>query len=238
MKHLKDPSSVKKTFREIVHSYDFLNTVLSLGLHTGWRSEALRSAGIHEGMRVLDLCTGTGDMASGAAGLVKRSVVVTGLDFLESMVQKAAAKYPGELYPQLSFLVGDALNTPFPDRSFDMVTIAFGMRNLVFIETALTEIRRILNDNGRLLILEFTKPPKGLTSQFYGIYRTFVMPAVGDLFSGSHDAYRYLAESIDSFDSAVELKERLSNAGFRIILLRSLTMGVVSVLLAEKSSAG
>jgi len=234
MKCLKDSSSVKDTFREIVHSYDFINTILSLGLHKRWRDVALKSAGINEGMRVLDLCTGTGDMALRASGLVKTNGMVTGLDFLELMVAKAEAKRSGNLYPQLSYLVGDALNTPFRDHSFDVIIIAFGIRNMEFVEKTLVEVRRILKSNGRLLILEFTKPPEGLISKLYGVYRNSVLPAVGGLLSGSHNAYRYLADSIESFDSAEELKKRLMNAGFRIILLRCLTMGVVSILVAEK----
>ncbi len=238
VKYLKDASSAKEIFRDIVHSYDFLNTVLSLGLHMRWREVALRSACITEGMRVMDLCTGTGDMAHGILRYVTESGLVVGMDFCEPMIQKALAKYPREAFPRLSFLIGDALNVPFPDRSFDVVTIAFGLRNIVFVEKALKEIRRILNDNGRLLILEFTKPPKGQASHLYGIYRTYILPAVGGLLSGRYGAYRYLANSIDSFDSAGELKERLHLAGFDSVDVRSLSMGVVSVLIARKSGDG
>jgi demethylmenaquinone methyltransferase/2-methoxy-6-polyprenyl-1,4-benzoquinol methylase len=230
----KDPSNIRRLFEGVVHCYDLLNSVLSLGLHMKWREEALRYADMREGMRVLDLCTGTGDMAIGAFRRINGRGTVAGLDFCDKMLQRAISKYPGSLYPGLSFLEGDALNTPFADNCFDTVTVAFGLRNLAEPERALQEIRRVLRLNGRLVILDFTRPAGSIKSHIYGICRKYIVPAVGGIVSGNRGAYQYLSDSIDSFDTIEELVCRLVNAGFAGITARPLTMGVVSVFMAEK----
>jgi len=194
----------------------------------------LKYAALREGMKILDICTGTGDMAVRALKRMNGRGFVAGLDFCEKMLQRAIRKYPGSLYPGLSFLEGDALNTPFADNCFDMVTVAFGLRNLAEPERALLEIRRVLKLNGRLVILEFTRPAGSMKSQIYGICRKYIVPAVGGIISGNRGAYEYLSDSIDSFDSTEELVCRLVKAGFTGITARELTMGMITVFLAER----
>jgi demethylmenaquinone methyltransferase / 2-methoxy-6-polyprenyl-1,4-benzoquinol methylase len=226
-------SVVKDLFGSITPRYDLLNRVLSLCLDGAWRETAVRQAAIREGESILDICTGTGDMALLCAPLVGAKGRVVGIDFCFPMVQRALEKCPAS-YRQVSFAIGDAGALPFPDNYFDCITVSFGVRNLEDLPGALHEMRRVLAPGGRMLVLEFTRPSKGFFAWLYGLYLRFYLPLLGGILSGKQDAYKYLADSIFSFPPGEEFLHREREAGLENRLMKTLTGGVTTIFLSTK----
>lgn len=226
--------AVRGMFASIARRYDLLNRLLSLGLDQRWRAALVgRLPPLAAGERVLDLCTGTGDVAFALRQALPAHVVVLGADFCEEMVALAPGKQRPGGHP--SWLVGDALALPFPDRSFGAVSVAFGLRNVQDTDGGLHEMARVLRPGGRLLVLEFSRPENRLFAPFYRLYLFRILPVVGRLLSGSRiDAYRYLPESVWAWPTPPELASRMAAAGLTVVEQRRFLGGTVVLHVAER----
>lgn len=221
-------SRVRAMFGAITPRYDLLNAVLSMGLDRGWRREAVRLGAPGIGGRAADICTGTGDLARLLADHVGPGGEVAGVDFCEEMLVRAREKFPPSTFPQLRFVQGDALELPLPDRHFDAVTMAFGLRNLVDPPRGFREMARILRPGGRALVLELTRP-SGLLKLVYFPYLFAWLPLVGGLISKNRTAYQYLARSIAAFLSVEQVCARMAEAGFEHVEARPLCGGIATL---------
>lgn len=219
-------------FSEIAPRYDLLNRLLSLGVDLSWRRRAVALALERRPRRILDLATGTGDLAL----LLKEGAPeaqVVGADFAPPML--ALARRKAEVRGvEVDFLEADALALPFPDASFDAVTVAFGFRNFADYQRALQEIHRVLAPGGRLVLLEFPPPPKGVFGLVYRLYFGKILPFIGGLISGSFGAYRYLPESVEAFPPPEALKALMEGVGFRV-RYELLTFGVAAIHVGDKA---
>jgi demethylmenaquinone methyltransferase/2-methoxy-6-polyprenyl-1,4-benzoquinol methylase len=217
---------VRDAFHSIAHRYDLLNTVLSGGVHIWWKRAAVEAAQLRAGGIGLDVCCGTGDLLlrmAAAAGPGGRAI---GLDFAPGMLAvaraRAAAKAPG----RLSLIRGDAEALPASGGSVDAITIAFGLRNVARPEQALREFRRVLRPGGRLVILEFGRPPRRWLRRLYDLYSHAIIPRVGGWLSGRPDAYQYLHDSIRAWPDPETLVGLIRDAGFADVRYRLLTGGI------------
>lgn len=219
--------SVRDMFSRIAPTYDLLNTVLSLGLDERWRREAAAEAVAGGARAVLDVATGTGKLAFA----VKRACptcAVTGVDFAAPMLELArqAAARRGL---DVAFVEADGTALPFPSGSFDAVTIGYGLRNFADVDRGLREFRRVLRPGGRLVVLEFPPPPRGVLGRAFGFYFELVLPFVGGVVSGRRGAYEYLPRSVKAFLDPEGLRSRMAEAGFAGVYYRLQTGGVSAV---------
>lgn len=205
---------VRALFATIADRYDFITDALSYGQDRRWKRRLVRMASLQPGARLLDLATGTGDIAFACAGLGAR---VIGLDITERMIELAHGRRAGLAFPApgaIAFLVGDMLALPFPDESFDLVTTGYGLRNVPNLTTALDEIQRVLMPGGRLLSLDFNRPSNGIVRSVYLAY----LGAVGGLFGwvlhGDPDTYRYIPASIRQYPGAQAVARMMQSRGF------------------------
>ena len=221
--------SVRRMFVSVAPDYDLLNHLLSLNLDRRWRRAAAQTA--FDGLKrpfVLDLCAGTGDLAVELAGHCPDALIVA-LDFATPMLERARAKIhrvglPGLILP----LCGDAICLPFRDGSFDLLTVAFGLRNLSPLERALDEAVRVIRPGGRLVALEFALPERGLWQHLYGFYLFHVLPRIGNWISGT-SAYSYLPRSVSLFPTPQRLTKLLESHGFVEAESRLLAGGAVAI---------
>jgi demethylmenaquinone methyltransferase/2-methoxy-6-polyprenyl-1,4-benzoquinol methylase len=224
-----EKSRTPEMFSEIAHRYDFLNHLLSLNVDRRWRRTLVDMAGIGRGGRVLDAATGTGDVAITFARRTRAATIV-GLDPSDGMLSVGREKLRRlGLDGRVRLLDGDALAIPFADKSFDAVTIAFGLRNLPDYAAGIAEMTRVLAPGGRLLILEFFPPRRGFFLEAYRFYLGHVLPLVGRVVSGSPGAYRYLSRSIEEFISHDQIRAYLEGAGLSGVAGRKLTGGVAYI---------
>ena len=232
----KDPSRIKAMFGGISRRYDFLNHVLSLNLDSGWRRQAAAEACQEPGLRVLDLCGGTGDLSVALAqGLAAPSLVVC-CDFSLPMLARAAPKFVrAGLDGRCVVIEADALRLPFRDGSFDAVTVGFGVRNLVDMPAGFREILRVLAPGGRLVVLEFSRPSGPVLSRVYSFYLKSVVPRLGDGASGRRGPYVYLARTIGDFPLPDLLAGMIRDAGFAAVGWQPLTGGIVCIHTALKA---
>lgn len=214
-------------FTRIAGKYDLLNHLLSLNVDRLWRRELVRTTGVSSGAHVLDACTGTADVAIKIAS-THDDVRVVGVDLSAGMLEigRHKVRRAGAVNGRVELLEGDVLALPFRDESFDAVTIAFGLRNLPDYQAGIQEMTRVLRAGGRLVVLEFSPPTNAVYLRAYRFYLKSVLPIVGGLVSGSHSAYRYLADSVDEFLTSVEISSLMLAAGLRDIGVRRLTGGV------------
>ena len=230
-------SKVREMFTQIAPRYDLLNHLLSLQLDRLWRARTARRLKFifdRPNALVLDLCCGTGDLALALAHAGKARII--GADFAHPMLVRAKEKTAGQAPPAnqsaaspIPFFEADALRLPFASASFDLVTSAFGFRNLANYEAGLREIQRVLKPGGAIAILEFTEPPEGLWGDFYRWYFCKVLPKIGGLISGQQSAYTYLPKSVARFFRPSELAALLSTVGYQSIDYRVWTLGTVAL---------
>lgn len=218
-------------FGRIARRYDAANRLCSFGVDRGWRRRLVAAAVAAHPARVLDLATGSGDVAFSLARALPGDVAVVGMDFCLPMLEEAEKKRETEgcgRKPGLTFEPGDALNLPAPDGAFGAITIAFGFRNLADRARALREMRRVLKPGGVLLILEFSQPNRGLRG-VYGFYLRRILPRIGGWVTGDRSAYEYLCTSIEGFPNRQALAKELVQAGFREVTATPMTGGIVAL---------
>ena len=231
----KSPERIAKMFDAIAGRYDFLNHLLSAGIDTRWRTRAIRSLGLTGRERVLDLCTGTGDLAIAAMRARPSAARVLGVDFAGAMLRVGLDKLRRQrLSDTVALVRGDATKIPAADRSVDAITIAFGIRNVEQVASACAEMRRVLKTGGRLAILEFAMPTTPGMGALYRWYLTLVLPRIGRAISRHHGAYDYLPASIDAFPAPAEFVKILQQSGFADVRAVRLTFGSVILYTARR----
>lgn len=222
---------VRNMFGRIAPRYDLLNHLLSMNIDRYWRAQTVSRVApilLRPGAQVLDACCGTGDLTF-ALQACGPSAVVFGSDFSHPMLGVAQRKCRSALFE------ADALQLPIPGGSFDLVTVAFGFRNLTNYRDGLVELQRILKPGGTLAILEFSTPPNRFLADLYDFYSRAILPAVGGMISGSKDAYRYLPESVRKFPDADGLAQQMREAGFANVRFERMTAGIVALHLGDRS---
>ena len=224
---MPDPTYVRNAFARIADRYVLTNHVLSLGMDFWWRHVVTKRIKLLRPETLLDVASGTGDLALKIQDDIP-DCEVTATDFCAEMLEHAASRGVRKT------LVADALDLPFPDGGFDVVTVAFGLRNMADYPQALREMRRVLKPGGSLFILDFSLPPKPLCTP-YRLYLHNVLPKLAGLLTGQKDAYEYLGGSIEQFPSGDAMLGLLSETGFSDASSAPLTFGVVSVYQAVKS---
>lgn len=222
-------AEIRELFDAVAARYDLLNRLLSLGLDQRWRRRAARACGLRPGGRALDVASGTGDLSillrreCGSEGLV------VGADLSAGMLAFGRKKDAGEA------LVADAQRLPFRGDAFDAATIAFGIRNVNDPEAALAEMARVVRPGGRVVVLEFSTPRLAPFRALHRAYLRFVVPWVGRVVSGRHEAYEYLSRSVPSFVKRVDLEALFRRAGLEVESRRALTLGIVEMLVGSKT---
>jgi demethylmenaquinone methyltransferase/2-methoxy-6-polyprenyl-1,4-benzoquinol methylase len=222
-------------FDAIARTYDLADALLTFGLHFLWKRTTVRLLSLKQGNRVLDLCGGTADLGLLAAKEIGQQGSVIVYDISRPMMEVGKDKVSRSGFGgRIAFIKGDAESMCFPDRSFDAVTVGFGVRNLVHLETGLREVHRILVAGGRFTILEFSLPTHFWFRRLYDLYSFRVMPRAAKLICGTGNPFVYLAESIRVFPSPERLSWMLKEIGFATVTLRRLTDGIAVVYLARK----
>ncbi|MBL4663055.1 MAG: bifunctional demethylmenaquinone methyltransferase/2-methoxy-6-polyprenyl-1,4-benzoquinol methylase UbiE [Flavobacteriaceae bacterium] len=225
---------VEEMFDNISGNYDGLNRVISLGTDIKWRKKVLKLVAESQPNTILDIATGTGDLALLFAKNIDAKKIV-GLDLSEGMLSMARKKIIGtELKDKVTFIKGDSEDLPFEDNSFDVITVSFGIRNFETLEKGLSEIKRVLVPGGRFVILETSVPTKFPWKQGYYLYSKGVLPIIGKLFSKDKVAYRYLSNSASVFPFGEKLNNILSKIGFIAIENKPQTFGVATIYIASK----
>jgi demethylmenaquinone methyltransferase/2-methoxy-6-polyprenyl-1,4-benzoquinol methylase len=223
-------SMVADVFHSVASRYDLMNDLMSAGIHRIWKRFTIELSGVRKGNSVLDIAGGTGDLAARFADIVGPEGSVVLADINESMLKVGRDKLldSGHL-GNLEFVQADAQYLPFPDDSFDCITIAFGLRNVTDKDKALRSMLRVLKPGGRLLVLEFSKPLNPLLSKAYDAYSFKVLPVMGRLVANDSESYQYLAESIRVHPDQETLKEMMEDAGFTRCEYHNMTGGVVAL---------
>jgi demethylmenaquinone methyltransferase/2-methoxy-6-polyprenyl-1,4-benzoquinol methylase len=233
-KYFLHPDSIRNLFDNIAPTYDFLNHLLSLRRDLYWRKMAVQELNGLKGW-ILDIATGTGDVAIEIIHQNDRHRKVYGLDFSEPMIKMARQKVINRnLSKTIAFSLGDALSLPFRDNTFDASMIAFGLRNIVKKEQALFEMVRVIKRGGKVIILEFTLPDKGLMRRLFPVYFQRILPQLGGLISGDRGAYAYLPKSVLHFASAENYEEAMRSVGLESVGSQSLTGGIASIISGMK----
>jgi demethylmenaquinone methyltransferase/2-methoxy-6-polyprenyl-1,4-benzoquinol methylase len=218
-------SAIKEMFARIAHRYDLANWVMSLGQDGRWRQVAVRFA-CPDG-RVLDVATGTGDMA---LELARYADSVVGLDLCPEMIKRGRVKAAMKaLGGRISFILGDALTLPFSDNSFDCALNGFALRNVADVGIFLAELHRVVKPGGRVVCLELERPSSGIMGAFYRFYLFKVVPVLGNLLSGDSKAYRYLPDSVGCFLSRSELQRMMEDVGFHQVSYKTLNFGTIAL---------
>jgi demethylmenaquinone methyltransferase/2-methoxy-6-polyprenyl-1,4-benzoquinol methylase len=233
----KSPERVKRMFNSIASWYDFLNHFLSLGIDCYWRRKVARLVlsefnGGGEIKSLLDVCCGTGDLIREFMRNNKLSCEFVGIDFSESMIELARKKLPDI---STNLIVGDATELPFDNETFDIVSCAFGLRNICNTEKGLKEIIRVCKVGGVVAILEFSTPKNCLIKYPYRFYFEKILPRIGELFAKNRDdAYRYLPQSVLNFDSPQVIENKIQQFGVEKVKIVSFTFGIANLIYGKK----
>ncbi len=215
---------VRAMFDRIAGVYDVMNSVMTAGLHHRWRRRAIDLAGVGPGSRVLDVATGTGDLAIEAAS---RGAEVIGSDFSEGMLARAREKAPG-----ITFEQGDALALAYPDDAFDACTVGFGARNFADLDRGLSEMARVVRPGGRVVVLEITTPTRPPLSTFFSLWFDRIVPLAGRI-AGDPDAYSYLPNSVKRFPAPEGLAAAMERAGMRNLRWILTAGGIIAIHVGE-----
>lgn len=224
---------VKEIFNDIAPKYDLLNHFLSLNIDKIWRKKAMKCISEEEKGMLLDVACGTGDFSIAAcrAGVRK----VTGIDISENMVEVGRKKISGMgLQERIVLQSGDSERMDFPDNHFDIVTVAFGVRNFEHLELGLKEMQRVLKPGGKVIILEFSMPERFPMKQLYTFYFRYILPVVGGIISGNKGAYSYLPESVMKFPQGSVFLNIMKTCGFSSSTQRRLSFGIASIYVGKK----
>jgi demethylmenaquinone methyltransferase/2-methoxy-6-polyprenyl-1,4-benzoquinol methylase len=227
---------VADVFHSVASRYDLMNDLMSGGIHRIWKRFTIELSGVRKGNAVLDIAGGTGDLAARFADIVGEEGRVVLADINDSMLQVGRDKLIDRGCPgNVEFVQADAQELPFPEDSFDCITIAFGLRNVTDKDRALRSMLRVLKPGGRLLVLEFSKPQSELLSKAYDAYSFRVLPLMGRLVANDSESYQYLAESIRVHPDQETLKHMMEDAGFTRCEFHNMTGGVVALHRGVKS---
>jgi len=217
----KEPASVAGMFDDVAKGYDRTNAVMSVGNAALWRVATVRAVDPKPGERILDVAAGTG---TSSAALARTGATVVAADFSPGMIAEGRARHP-----RIEFVEADAERLPFGDDEFDAVTISFGLRNIAHPKAALAEMYRVLKPGGRLVVCEFSRPPRALFRSAYRLYSRYVMPVIARAVSSNSEAYGYLAESIRQWPDQGTLSQWIRGVGFTRVAYRNLSAGIVAL---------
>lgn len=230
-------AKVEDLFAAVAPRYDLINDLQSFGLHRLWKRKLIRLARVKIGERALDVCCGTGDVAF---ALARAGAEVTGFDFSEPMLEVArrrALAISNSKFQMPNFQQGDALNLPFPDASFDVVTISYGLRNLAEFDRGLRELTRVLRPGGRLLVLDFGKPDNTAWRWLYFQYLRWLVPVFGRLFCGDADTHGYILDSLKKYPAQRGVDTKLRELGYVDSRVVNLVGGVMGINYGCRASA-
>lgn len=226
---------IRRMFDGIAPKYDLLNHLLSLNIDKSWRRRVVRMVPLTNGP-LLDLCTGTGDLAFDYDQAYQGRIPIVGADFSGEMLSQAVLKSTKRAsHPRIRFVQADAQNLPFPDHTFEVTTVSFGLRNVTDPMKGLAEMTRVVRPGGRVAVLEFSRPKHWFFGRMYRGYFRYVLPIVGQLFSrSSESAYRYLPESVMEFPDGEALAEKMREVGLINIRYTPFTCGISTLYIGEK----
>ncbi len=228
-------AKVNDLFARIARRYDFLNDLQSFGLHRNWKRRVIELASVKPGNRALDLCCGTGDITF---ALAKSGAEATGLDFSPQMLEVAAERKAQDARPKTqdpTFLQGDAQQLPFPDQSFDIVTVGYGLRNLTSWERGLDEMFRVAKPGARLIVLDFGKPANPLWRGLYFTHLRLSVPLIGLLFCGNAKAYAYILESLKHYPAQLAVADKMRALKLNNVRVINLLGGAMAINYGEKA---
>ena len=229
----QDPAHVQQLFNQIARRYDLINDLQSFGLHRLWKRRLVRLANVQPGDKALDLCCGTGDLSF---ALAQNGADVVGLDFSERMLAVAdARKTNSQAAKPPQFLRGDAQQLPFPENSFNIITIGYGLRNLANWETGLREMLRVAKSGARILVLDFGKPQNPDWRPIYFGYLKLFVPLLGAIVCGDRAAYAYILSSLKTYPAQLGVEAKMRELGFAHVKTINLLGGAMSINYAEKS---
>lgn len=223
-------SKVAQVFHSVAAKYDIMNDLMSFGVHRLWKRFAIDCSGVRPGQKVLDLAGGTGDLTAKFSRIVGNTGQVILADINDSMLKVGRDKLRDlGVVSNVEYVQANAQALPFPDNTFDLITIAFGLRNVTDKDEALRSMYRVLKPGGRLLVLEFSKPGHQLLSKAYDIYSFNLLPKMGKFIANDSESYQYLAESIRMHPNQETLKDMMDSAGFEQTQYYNLTGGIVAL---------
>jgi demethylmenaquinone methyltransferase/2-methoxy-6-polyprenyl-1,4-benzoquinol methylase len=221
---------VAEVFHSVASSYDLMNDLMSAGIHRLWKRVTIEMSGVRRGHKVLDIAGGTGDLAAKFSRIVGSDGLFVLADINDSMLKVGRDRLLDRgIANNIQFAQANAQFLPFPDNSFDVITIAFGLRNVTDKEMALRSMYRVLKPGGKLLVLEFSKPPSTVLSKIYDGYSFNILPKLGKLFASDADSYQYLAESIRMHPDQDTLMGMVEEAGFSNCDYHNMTGGIVAL---------
>jgi len=225
---------VEKMFDKIAFRYDFLNHFLSAGIDVDWRKKAIKQLRSLDPKSILDVATGTGDMAILSYRLLNAEKII-GIDISDGMLEIGKKKIEKlGLQQRIELLKGDSETIIFNSNSFDAVTVAFGVRNFQNLELGLSEIKRVLKPGGKLIVLECTKPKLPVIKNFYNLYLNVIAPWIGRVISKNKNAYQYLNESVQKFPEGKDFVQILNKLGYKNASCKTLSLGISSIYSGEK----
>ena len=231
---MPDPAAVNSMFARIARRYDVANRLLSGGIDVWWRHRLVAAVRKGNPKAVLDLATGSGDVAFALSKGLPETVTITGMDFCQPMLDEAVLKQRGSgRYLNITFKQGDGMALPLATETFDAVTVSFGLRNMADRHRALSEMHRVLRPGGSLFILEFSQPYRWYRPVYY-FYLRHILPSLASLVTGDRSAYEYLCGSIEQYPDHLMMTDEVLNAGFKSLNVTRMTFGAVALHAALK----